>query len=237
MQQTIHGNTAGLNKATISQIETLYSFTMDKSEFASLSLLETMAQLTAKTNREISVLIARDGAVRDVSIGHYNRAEIPELRTMRSVTRLCGIRCIHTHPNASGMLSEVDMNTLQQLRLDSMAAVGVKEGKPYQLFAAFLTGQQPPVRMIGPIPPQAIALPRWMEEIVQADRAVGRFEAYAPNQGPPKAVLVGMAEEGMEELSELAKTAGYQVIGTEVQNKAHPDSATYVGRGKVAELV
>ena len=128
MQQTIHGNTAGLNKATISQIETLYSFTMDKSEFASLTLLETMAQLTAKTNREISVLIARDGAVRDVSIGHYNRAEIPELRTMRSVTRLCGIRCIHTHPNASGMLSEVDMNTLQQLRLDSMAAVGVKEG-------------------------------------------------------------------------------------------------------------
>ena len=237
LQQTIHGNIAGLNKATISQIETLYSFTMDKSEFASLTLLETMAQLTAKTNREISVLIARDGTVKDVSIGHYNRAEIPELRTMRSVTRLCGVRCIHTHPNASGMLSEVDMNTLQQLRLDSMAAVGVKEGMPYQLFVAFLTGQQPPVRMIGPIPPQAIALPRWMEEIVQADRAVGRFEAYAPNQGPPKAVLVGMAEEGMEELSELAKTAGYQVIGTEVQNKAHPDSATYVGRGKVAELV
>ena len=70
LQQTIHGNIAGLNKATISQIETLYSFTMDKSEFASLTLLETMAQLTAKTNREISVLIARDGTVKDVSIGH-----------------------------------------------------------------------------------------------------------------------------------------------------------------------
>ena len=40
LQQTIHGNIAGLNKATISQIETLYSFTMDKIEFASLTLLE-----------------------------------------------------------------------------------------------------------------------------------------------------------------------------------------------------
>lgn len=237
MQRTIHGNIAGLNKATISQIEMLYSYTMDKNEFASLTLLEAMAQLTEKTNRELSVLVARDGSVRDVSIGHYNRAEIPELRTMRSVTRLCGIRCIHTHPNASGMLSETDLNTLQQLRLDSMAAIGVKEGNPCQGFVAFLTGQQPPVKMIGPIPPKAMAWPRWMEEVLQADRAVGRFEAYAPDQGPPKAVLVGMAEDGMEELSELAKTAGYQVIGKEIQNKAHPDSATYVGRGKVAELV
>ncbi len=237
MQKIIHGNIVGLNKAMISQIEMLYSYTMDRSEFASFALLDAMAQLTEKTNREISVLIARDGTVRDVSIGHYNRAEIPELRTMRSMTRLCGIRCVHTHPSASGLLSEIDLNTLQQLRLDSMAAVGVKDGKPYDVFTAFLTGQKPPVRMIGPIPPKAMAQARWMEEILQADKSVGRFEAYAPDQGPPKAVLVGMAEDGMEELAELARTAGYQVIGREIQNKAHPDNATYVGRGKVAELV
>ena len=237
MEKKLHGNTAGLNKATIAQIETLYEQTTGKDEFATMALLEQMAAYTQKTNREISVLIARDGTVRDVSIGHYNRAEVPEMRTMRSETRLCGIRCLHTHPNAPGILSEIDLNTLQQLRLDSMAAIGVQNGKAQHVFAAFLTGTQPPVRMAGPLAPQAMADRRWMEQIEQADRAVGRFEAYAPDQGPPKAVLVGMAEEGMDELAELAKTAGYEIVARQVQNKAHPDTATYVGRGKVAELV
>ena len=237
MIQTLHGNIAGLNKATIAQIETLYTFTMDKDQFATVELLEAMAYFTTKTNREISVLIARDGTVRDVSIGHYNRAEIPELRTMRSMTRLCGIRCLHTHPNASGLLSEIDLNTLQQLRLDSMAAVGVADGRPKDVWMAFLTGQQPPVRGIGPISPSMVQNQRWMQEILEADKAVGRFEAYAPSHKEPLAVLVGMAEEGMAELAELAKTAGYHVIGTEIQNKARPDNATYIGRGKVNELV
>ena len=43
-------------------------------------------------------------------------------------------------------------------------------------------------------------------------------------------------QDGMEELAELAKTAGYEVVQSEVQNKAHPDASTYVGRGKVMEL-
>ena len=236
MEEALHGNIAGLSKVVIAEIETLYTIKTGKDEFATQELLEAMAAYTQKTNREISVLIARDGTVRDVSIGHYNRAEIPQIRTMRSITRLSGVRCLHTHPNAPGVLSEVDIHTLQKLRLDSMAAVGVRDGKPQTVYAAYLTGQTPPVKMIGPIPAKAMSAKRWMEEVYEADRLVGRFEAYAPNQGPPKTVLVGMGQDGMEELAELAKTAGYEVVRSEVQNKAHPDASTYVGRGKVMEL-
>ena len=43
-------------------------------------------------------------------------------------------------------------------------------------------------------------------------------------------------EEPLEELRGLAKTAGVEVVGTLVQNRHAPDLATYLGKGKVAEL-
>ena len=60
-----------------------------------------------------------------------------------------------------------------------------------------------------------------------------------------KAILVGVrlyndktdsAERSIEELERLAETAGLEVVGTVVQQKDRPDSATYIGRGKCSEL-
>ncbi len=45
------------------------------------------------------------------------------------------------------------------------------------------------------------------------------------------------AEESMAELARLAETAGSVVLEAVMQRRSHPDSATYVGSGKVAELV
>ncbi len=44
-------------------------------------------------------------------------------------------------------------------------------------------------------------------------------------------------EERLAELSALAKTAGVTVVGTCVQRRTRPDPATYVGRGKVQEIL
>ena len=43
-------------------------------------------------------------------------------------------------------------------------------------------------------------------------------------------------DESLEELCELAKTAGVEVVGYAVQNRIAPDSATYMGEGKLEEL-
>ncbi len=59
-----------------------------------------------------------------------------------------------------------------------------------------------------------------------------------------RCVLVGLdtprnpwpAEESLEELARLAESAGAVVCGRIVQARDHPDSATFVGRGKVEEL-
>ncbi len=44
------------------------------------------------------------------------------------------------------------------------------------------------------------------------------------------------AEESMAELARLAETAGSVVLEAVMQRRSHPDSATYVGSGKVTEL-
>jgi GTP-binding protein HflX len=45
------------------------------------------------------------------------------------------------------------------------------------------------------------------------------------------------AEESIVELASLADTAGAEVVGAEWQNRRHVDPNTYVGKGKVDELV
>jgi GTP-binding protein HflX len=44
-------------------------------------------------------------------------------------------------------------------------------------------------------------------------------------------------EASLEELTLLADTAGAQVVGTTVQRLEHPNPATYIGKGKVEEVV
>ena len=43
-------------------------------------------------------------------------------------------------------------------------------------------------------------------------------------------------EESMAELRELAKTAQAEIVGEMIQNKDHPENATYFGEGKMEEL-
>ncbi|GAA3856335.1 GTPase HflX [Tessaracoccus defluvii] len=45
------------------------------------------------------------------------------------------------------------------------------------------------------------------------------------------------ADNALAELTLLAETAGSEVLGSLVQRRSHPDPATYLGSGKVAELV
>ena len=46
----------------------------------------------------------------------------------------------------------------------------------------------------------------------------------------------GQADESLEELSELARSAGAAIAGRVMQSRAAPDAATFIGHGKVIEL-
>ena len=236
-KQTVGGHIEGISEAILAQLSALYEVRLTRDAFLSPEIVAVLSEITSRINRELCVLIARDGTVRDVSVGHFNRVSMPQLRTVRSQTRLCGVRCIHTHPNASGMLSDVDLGSLRRAKFDAMAAIGVQDGVAVDFFAAFLTGDpQADVRIVGPMDPARLPTQLLMAQVYAADAAVGRFEAFTPVKGPEKAVLVALRPEGLPELEELAKTAGAVIVAREVQSRPVPDNATFVGPGKAQEL-
>ena len=46
-----------------------------------------------------------------------------------------------------------------------------------------------------------------------------------------------VSDDPFDELKGLADTAGIEVCGTIFQKREHPDHSTYLGKGKVEELV
>ena len=102
-KQTVGGHIEGISEAILAQLSALYEVRLTRDAFLSPEIVAVLSEITSRINRELCVLIARDGTVRDVSVGHFNRVSMPQLRTVRSQTRLCGVRCIHTHPACSRM--------------------------------------------------------------------------------------------------------------------------------------
>ena len=67
-------------------------------------------------------------------------------------------------------------------------------------------------------------------------------ELYENLEAPKKAVLAAVdtgeyeVETSLEELRELARTAGYPVVGTATQKLQSPVAATFMGSGRLLEL-
>ncbi|HWS30239.1 MAG TPA: GTPase HflX [Clostridia bacterium] len=244
MAQKINGNTEGVKASLLEQIALLYDVKMNQDEFASFELLEQMAEFTARTGREISVYISRDGRVADVSLGDTGKVSMPTLRLVRNEDRLSGVRCIHTHPNGDSRPSGVDLGTLRSARLDSMASMGVSaDGRPLSLYAAFLgemEGNERAIALFGPLRPYKLPNALLMQEIYAADARFKSSTKEVLEAKPQRAVLVGLDTNGgfdsMAELKELALSAGAQVVGQFTQKRKDIDNATYIGSGKADEL-
>lgn len=243
MEKKINGNVAGVRDSILEEMRALYEQTQISGVFVSRELLESLAAFTGRIGREISVYITRGGSIADVSIGDASTVSMPEMRLVRNIDRLCGVRCIHTHPNGSGFLSDVDLGTLNSMRLDSMVAVGVRDGIPTSVYASFvgeMEGTERKPVLYGPMRYDRLPQSRLLDAIVEADNRL-KAPTYAVTQSEPeRAVLVGIDNnEGydtLEELKALADAAGVQVVHIERQRKRPVDNGTYVGSGKADEL-
>lgn len=240
----IHGNTAGISNALLKELEALSEMKVEREDYVSPEVVVALTWLTGRINREISVYLNRRGEILDVSVGEINQVHLIPMGLRRSSERLSGIRCIHTHPGGSGILSKVDLNALSEMKFDAMTALGVQEGRFSEGYAALLCPpkEEEPYTIFGPLGLDALCSPVLMQEILSRDRRISTPDTVdAMGQTEERAVLVGLDDDGsgaasLDELAELALTAGAQVLHREVQNRRMPDPATYIGRGKAAEL-
>ena len=236
MKQEVHGNLTGIRDSVIDALASLYNYEVEDGDFLPRELMQFLARFTGALNREIAVYITRDGEVVDVSVGTDRDVELRDYRLRRNAQRLSCVRCVHTHPNGDGRLSDVDLSALRSFRYDAMVAVGCLKGEPTFVQASFL-GEKQNILMDEPVRWYKVPDAEWNRQVEESDRIVG-WEDEQKNLGAKeRAVLMGIEnEESLQELARLADTAGAEVVGMFLQKRDKPDTALFIGKGRADEL-
>ncbi len=243
----LHGNTLGLKPSELQQLRNTYRRRVSPHEIVSPELARHLTELSLETNRQVGVLLNRKGEVEQVVVGNAHKLELPDIgRARAGQVRLRGLRLVHTHLK-SEPLTRDDLTDLALLRLDLVAAIGVRpDGLPGVLHFGHLvpangdgsywrTETLPSVH--GPQPDLAATLSALEDELAQG--TAGRRVS-----GRERAMLVGVALDGergraeasLAELRELSRTAGVEVLDSVLQMRREPDPRFLIGRGKLEEL-
>ena len=236
MKHQVNGNTEGIRDAMLARLDSLYSYEAEEGSFLPRELMKLLAECSCALNREIAVYLTRDGEIVNVAVGTDCDVELTDYRLRRNEDRLSRVRCVHTHPDGDGRLSDVDLSALKIFRYDAMTAVGVKDGEPTFVQTAFL-GEKGSLVMDEPVRWYKVPDADWLDQIELSDSLVGREHAREVADAREKAVLMGIeSRESLEELRRLAETAGAEVAGMFLQKRDKPDSALFIGRGRAEEL-
>ena len=235
-EEKVHGNLDGIRDSMIANLRQLYQYIVEEDSYLPHELCQFLCKVSCAMNREIAIYITRDGEIVDVSVGTDRDVQLRDYRLRRNPNRLSGVRCIHTHPNGDGHLSDVDLSALRSFRYDAMTAIGAMDGEPTTVQTAFLDGTDS-ILMDNPVRWYRLPDAAWLSQIEESDRIVGWDSTTEHDQGPERAVLMGIeSEESLAELARLANTAGAEVVGCFLQKRDRPDGSLFIGAGRAQEL-
>jgi GTPase len=265
----IEGNIQGLKPNQIHRIEKLYNRRIPPREIVTQEFARQLAELSREINRQIGVLVNRNGYVEYVVVGSAQGIVLPDLKRVRiSAERFRGLRCVHTHLLGEE-LTQDDLTDLALLRLDLMAAIEVKaDGLPGLVRAAHLvpanSNQADEAMKKSPADAEedqhveerkswAFLEPRvpsqlevdFLDLITSLEEELARSRHVRnPRDKRDRAILVGVttdsiaiAQESLEELKELARSADVVVLDSVVQRRQKLDPRSLIGRGKLEELI
>jgi GTP-binding protein HflX len=229
----ISGDLSGIRSSQIQELRHLCQLKTARQELVNPDLATGLAKMTHIWNREIAIFIARSGEVSAASVGRHATVHLPVIKG-RSSGRL---RCVHTHPSGNPALSPLDLSALADLGLESMTALGTREGKILGLELAYPQAGKP---LIMQLEPQRLAdfnYSNLAKEILVSSPQ----KKTSLKDGKEQAVLIGLPdldeedspEDFLKELNELALTAGVKVVGQILQPRRFANAGSYLGKGKL----
>jgi len=210
-------------------------------------LARHLTETSRRLNRQIGVLLGREGTIRNVIVGDAHSLTLPDIGRLRGgIGRFRGLRLVHTHLKGEPLTRD-DLNDLALLRLDLVAMVEVLDtGMPGRLELAHLApfdpredshDAEPFVRI------QAADVYQLRFDVEATMRALeaelARVASDAGETAKERALVVGIMpdDEHFEEMLELVGSAGVAVAGTIRQKRSQVHPRTVVGRGKLQEIV
>lgn len=245
----IQGNLAGLKSSQLQALERIYRRRIPAGELISSELARYLTERSRELNRQIGIILDRQGTVLHVIVGDDREIVIPDLSGYglgRSGLR--GLRCIHTHLKGEP-LSQDDLNDLALLRLDLMVALSVgDDGLPGAVHYAYLLPPGPGERSVEALSAASIyhlnldlgAFLRGLDAELER-RMAETVDLSDPRE---KAILVSVSqqprqdiEDSLDELTELARTADLLVLDRVVQRPRQLNPRYLMGEGKIKEVI
>jgi GTP-binding protein HflX len=262
----IDGNLQGLKPNQIHRLEKLYKRRIPARQIVTQEFARQLSEASHEIHRQVGVLVNRNGYVEHVIVGNARSIVLPDLKRVRmGADRFRGLRCLHTHLAGEG-LTQDDLTDLALLRLDLMAAIDVRsDGMPGLVRAAHLlpasgqatqsdtleidealsTTEDPAIwGFLDPQVPSQLDID-FIDLIESLEEELARARNVRnPRDHRDRAILVGVttgssssAQESVDELRELARSAGVVVLDSIVQRRQKLDPRSLVGRGKLDELI
>ncbi|MDK0799073.1 GTPase HflX [Clostridium perfringens] len=231
----IHGNTDGIRNSVLKELEELYKINVPKYSVCTEDMINIISRLSSQIEREISVGINRKGKVISVAIGDSSSVEIPLIDIHEK--RLSGVRIIHTHPSGVSRLSALDISALMKLKLDTIMAIAVEEGKAKDASLGFcyveneilISEEAPHLTIDKCLQINILDKINHVEEVIKTSNV--------EEDDSERAILVGCdTRESLDELEELAKACDIPTLEKVFQNRSKIDASFYIGRGKVLEI-
>ena len=245
----IHGSTTGLKSSQVKALERIYQRRLPAGEMITPELARYLTEQSRELRRQIGLIIDRSGEVKYVVLGDDREIVIPDLSGYgMGRSGLRGLRCIHTHLRGEP-LSQDDLNDLALLRLDMMVSLAVgDDGLPGAVNYAHL---------IPPDPEGQIHLLQKASSLYALDLDFGSFiraldaelersrsESLDLGDTREKAILLSVtqaplreAEDALDELTELARTADVVVLDRIMQRSRKMNPRSLMGEGKLKEVV
>jgi GTPase len=248
----IQGNSSGLAPKALRALERIYRRRVPSDRIATAELVQSLAEASKESTRQVGVLVHRSGTIDSVIVGTASGLMLPDIGRLRAAQgRFRGLRLVHTHL-FNEPLSRDDLTDLTRLRLDLVAAVLLgPEGEPRQFTFAVnvptYAANDSPFRIEGPThwgQPQ----PDFGLLIASLEQEFARRSSTREIRAKDgRAILVHAAEKRsraaqqaasrLDELESLAATAGVAVVDRMTQIRDCLDPKFVVGKGKLETIV
>lgn len=243
----LFGDTAGLKADQLRRLKNIYRRRIPPSEVITGELARYTTSLSFEIRKQIGLIIDRQGQIQFVIVGDQKEIVIPDLSEFTLGRRsIRDVRCVHTHLKDEA-LSQDDLTDLALLRLDLMAAVGVgDDGLPAHIYMANLIPPNPEgktyrvheKRLFQQLDLNLSDFLNMLDEELSVGADVKEVEKG------DRAVIVSVSlkskseqEDSLEELKELARTAGVTVLDSVIQRPKLIHPKYLMGEGKIKELI
>ncbi len=245
----LYGKTKGLTQAQEKELLRLYRRKIPSKKIATWELAKQMAQVSAKMDRNVGVMIDRKGYIEAVTVGTNYDIDFPMLTRLRAAsTRLSGYRVLFTKLSTD-RFSKKERNMLYDRRLDMMGALQIsKHGRPDGFLLANLHPEPSGLDSIveenyASFLDVDIPFDEWVENLEREFQTI--IQAAYVFDTQTKAVLCYVQtkenrhtlDEEILETRELSRTAGLTIVKTVFQIRDRPDPKYFFGKGKAKDLV